>query len=335
MDTHKAADLVKKHILNDRTALLIDSERINTPTSLVFRLTYDIGGSNRVVFLKTPNPSLEIEQSSVIAQKLKQEALLIRRLKSNFPATPELQIIPLAGFIEDINGLATWEIQGESLQTHITNDLKFLSSRDVSELSRPVEFAATWLHSFHGLELLEGPIDLHKEVYGYYLGRVEKLLTLKKSKINEKYAASLLDSISHWINEASSPPGTRTVLCHNDYSPHNIVVTEKGICVLDFSFSSPGLPAFDLACFWHKLEDLKWSPLLASRKLTSLQEHFMDAYGFSFNPARPDVKLGLVRLLLSKMLTLLHTPGDRPYRRLENHLRYTAYLEHLSRLQKS
>ena len=118
-------------------------------------------------------------------------------------------------------------------------------------------------------------------------------------------------------------------MCHNDYSPHNIIVTDKGICVLDFSYSPPGLPAFDLACFWHKIEDLKGSLIHGKKTLELIQNAFLQGYGTTFDLARPDIKLGLTRLILSKMLTLLGTGHKGLPGWIENRRRYSTYLRAL------
>ena len=140
---------------------------------------------------------------------------------------------------------------------------------------------------------------------------------------------SLMQNISSWIDDALSLSQARIVLCHNDFSPHNIVVTDKGICVFDFAFSSPGLPAFDLACFWHKLEDMKGSRIRGRRGLENLQNSFVHAYGCDFDTRRPDVKLGLVRLTLSKMLTIMNSNGFKTCNLMGNRHRYKSYLSAL------
>ena len=96
--------------------------------------------------------------------------------------------------------------------------------------------------------------------------------------------------------------------------------------MLNFSFAGLGLPALDVACFWHKLEDLKTSPLHSAEAIGVLQRVFLGACGGAFDLTRPDAKLGLARVVLSKMITLLEARSVRPDNWIDGRRRYARYL---------
>jgi aminoglycoside phosphotransferase (APT) family kinase protein len=327
MDLQYIAELVAKSVFGDRNANLLTHKEIQTPSSRVFRLEYAVDGASRALFVKIPAD--DIAHSATVIQRLRHEYAVTARIKPAFKADPALRTIAPAGFIDQINGLVTWEVKGNSLQDHISARLRFRYRQEVPELERLSKLSGEWLRHFHSLDMAEGNPDLRQIISGYCEDRLEVLSRTRNSRISEELADSLKQNISQWIDEALSSRGAKTILCHNDFSPHNIIVTDEGICVLDFSFSTPGLPAFDLACFWHKLEDLKGSLLRGNRGLRVIQDRFLDAYGTDFDTARPDVKLGLARLILSKMLVLLNSRSGRSYRWLENQRRYSAYLAQL------
>jgi aminoglycoside phosphotransferase (APT) family kinase protein len=329
MDIQQVAKRAAMIALGGGTVQLINHKEIHTPNSLVYRLTYQKGGRSKVLYAKMPAEGKSKAQTARTIERLIREYQLSKSIASALPDTPELATVSPAGYIQEFNALLTWEVRGNALQNHLTNQLRFNYGSAPDELHRLVRLSGNWLRRFHDLDLIDSECNPLKDTFEYCSCRLDALVAHENSRMPEILAKTLKKKILKWSEQALSLPGSRLVLCHNDYSPHNIVVTEKGICVLDFSFTSPGLPAFDLACFWHKLEDLKSSPMRGKHGLEQLQTCFLDAYGSDFNTSREDVKLGIARLLLSKMLTLLTSPGTNPLRRLENRRRYNNYLSDL------
>lgn len=327
--TQVITKLVAKSVFGEKDAKLLGYDKIKTPSSEVFRLEYGIGGTSRVLYVKLPKKSENSKQTERNIQRLQREYYLADNIKSAFKSDVELRTVIPASFIKEINGLVTWEVCGVSLQDKISSRLRFCYGHETPDLTRLSQLAGKWLQRFHSLDLVEDKIDIRQDILAYCGNRLERLRRNKKSQVSKDLAISLKYNISSWIDEALSTPKEKIILCHNDFSPHNIVVMDKGICVLDFAFSTPGLPAFDLACFWHKLEDMKGSLIRGNRGLETIQQCFLHAYGFDFDTRRPDVKLGLARLILSKMLTILDSGGFRRYSWTRNRHRYMAYLSFL------
>jgi len=324
MDIKYIAELTAKAVFSDPNTKLLDYATIQTPTSSVLRLKYAIDGSSKVLFVKLPAENIARPERFI--KRLKREYLISNQLVASFSSTSELDTVTPAAYIDEVNGLVTWEIQGQSLQDVISKKLLFRYGQLTPELSRLSELSGKWLNHFHSLDITDIKTNLPEDILSYYKGRLDSLAQNKHSQISKTLTESLTDDFSMWIDEALSNKETNVVLCHNDFSPHNLIVTATGICVLDFSFSTPGFPAFDLACFWHKIEDLKGSPLRGNKGLESIQKTFIDAYGFEFDTRKPDIKLGLARLILSKMLTLLNSRNMRLNRLIENRRRYSFYL---------
>lgn len=324
MDIQYIAGLVADKVLHSSSYKLQSYKRIDTPSSLVSRLELVTAGSVKVLFVKIPSKNVPNRDRYI--QRLRREYALAGRINNAFQANPEMSTVSPAGFIDEIDGLVTWEVKGESLQDLISAGLRFKYRHASSELVKLTELSALWLRQLHSLDLVEPSAGLTEDITSYYTGRLDALVRNKHSKISQTLAASLKQKISNWIDEALSENDAKFVLCHNDFSPHNIVVTDKGISVLDFSFSTAGLPAFDLACFWHKIEDLKGSLLRGNRALTEIQERFLEVYGANFDAQKPDIKLGLARLVLSKMLTLLNNGKASIRGRIDDRRRYSNYL---------
>lgn len=321
--------LVAKSAFGEKDAKLLGSDKIKTSSSEVFRLKYLIEGTSRVLYVKLPKKSENSKQTERNIQYLQREYYLADNIKSAFETDVELRTVIPASFITEINGLVTWEVCGVSLQDKISGRLRFCYGDKAPDLIRLSQLAGKWLQRFHTLDLVEDKIDLRQDILTYCGNRLERLCSNRKSQVSKDLVISLKYNISSWIDEALSTPKAKIILCHNDFSPHNIVVTDKGICVLDFAFSTPGFPAFDLASFWHKLEDMKGSLIRGNSGLDAIQQCFLHAYGFDFDTKRPDVKLGLARLILSKMVTIIDSGSFRRYSWTRNRHRYMAYLSFL------
>jgi hypothetical protein len=318
--------LIAKSVFGEEDAKLLRRCKIRTPSSEVFRLEYGVDGTSRALYVKLPKNSENSKQRERKIQQLQREYSLADNIKSAFEGDVELQTVIPATFIIDINGLVTYEVCGVSLQDKISSRLRFCYDHGTPDLTRLSELAGRWLQRFHSLELVEDKIDLRHDILAYCGNRLDILSQNKKSQVSNDLAISLTRKISLWIDDALSAPHAKIILCHNDFSPHNIIVTDKGICVLDFAYSTAGLPAFDVACFWHKLEDMKGSPIRGNGGLETIQNDFLHAYGFEFDTRRPDVKLGLARLILSKMLTIMDSGGLGRYSWTRDRHRYTNYL---------
>jgi hypothetical protein len=322
MDLQILAERIAGMAFGNEPAFVSDTRRLSGNSSQVYRLEYTLPGRRKSIYVKLPEDSAERLEN---AHRLTREFRVTQAVKAAFPDTPALRTVAPVGFLDESPALATWELPGVSLQSLLNSGLRFGGFRNLEPLADQVALAGTWLKRFHGLGLPAGTLDLSL-TFDYCRKRIDLLATLPNSGISETRADSLKVVVSGWTKTLSNIAETSSVLCHNDYSPHNILVTETGIGVLDFSFSAPGLKIFDVACFWHKLEDLKSSPLYPTRAIENLQRRFLSAYRTDFDPARPDTALGLMRLVLSKMVSLCQTRARRPDHWLENKRRYSRYM---------
>lgn len=323
MELQRLAALVAKGVFDDDSVQLLDAKSFRNPHSLVYRLVYGVGGVPKALIVKLPADSGTSTQN---LRHMRREYILTKRVKKVISSTPELATVTPASYIDEIDGFVTWEIRGIVLENMINNTLRFDFRGEYTRLTRFADLAGRWLQRFHSLSLHEGDSDLSDNLMGYCEGRLDALSRIEHSEVSKNLAESLKRTIAVWIDNMFSSPDTNIILCHNDYSPHNIIVTTEGICVLDFSFAGPGVPAFDVACFWHKLEDMKSSPFVQQKKVAILQNRFLDSYGIKLDSNRPEVKLGLARLVLSKMLTLLNCHSFRPDKIYERRRRYASYV---------
>jgi hypothetical protein len=293
----------------------------------VHRLEFAVAGESRTVFVKLPRDSGPSRDMYV--RRLRRESEITQRIKARFPETRELRIVTPAGYIDEVDGLATWEVPGEPLLGLISNNLPLRFGRTAPRLAYLCELAGRWLGQFHRIDHVPDRAALRSSLTRYYQARIDELVDNPASRVSKTLADTLLRRISSWLDQTVDDARAHVVLCHNDFSPHNIIVTRTGLCVLDFSFAGSGLPAFDVACFWHKLNDLKVSRIRSSRNIDMLQQRFIAGYGQEVDWTQPAAKLGIARLVLSKMCSSLRERSLRPDVWIDGRRRYAHYLADL------
>jgi tRNA A-37 threonylcarbamoyl transferase component Bud32 len=289
----------------------------------VHRLEFAVAGETRALFVKLPRESGPNRE--MYARRLRRESEITQRIKAQFVETGELRIVTPAAYIDEVDGLATWEVPGDCLLDLISNNLPLRFGRTAPRLAYLCELAGRWLGHFHRIGYVADRSALRSSLTRYYEVRIDELVDNATSRVSRSLAETLLRRISNWLDQTLDQR-SHVVLCHYDFSAHNIIVTRTGLCVLDFSFAGAGLPAFDVACFWHKLDDLKISRIRSSRNIEMLQQRFIAGYGRDIDWGQPEARLGLARLVLSQMCSLLREKSLRPDVWIDGKRRYARYL---------
>jgi len=272
-----------------------------------WRLDYEVAGGSRALFVKLPAETGA--RHALFAARLRDEYRVSCEIKAGFPETPALRTVSPAGYIEAVQGYASWAAPGANLEALLRRDCRRWSARN-ADAPRWCALAADWIMRLHALPSPYVAADLRALLDTYYDDRLVTLTRLRRAGLSERQADVLKSTLMQMVDGvlAAEP----VVRCHNDYSPHNVLVDAQGLCVLDYSFAGPGLPAFDIACFWHKLDDIRESLIADPARVTALQRAFVDGLDTGFDLAQDASRLGLARLVLSKMITILRAPARRP-----------------------
>ncbi|MGE3771991.1 MAG: phosphotransferase [Gammaproteobacteria bacterium] len=304
------AELVAREVFGDGAARLLGAALYGGAAGSSWRLDYEHAGTRRALFVKLP--AERGPRHALFAARLREEYRISCEIKAAFPETAQLRTVTPAAFVEAVQGYASWAAAGESLEGLLRRACRRLGGPLEPARSR-CALAAAWLSRFHRLPAPYGAADARALLDTYYDDRLVTLAQLPDSGLDDAAAADLKSMLMRLVDAAlATQPVVR---CHNDYSPHNLLVDGDTLCVLDYSFAGPGLPAFDVACFWHKLDDMRDSLLSEGRRVDALQAAFVDALATPFDPADHASRLGLARLVLSKMITVLRQPATRAGRR--------------------
>lgn len=310
LEVDALADLVGREVFGDTSARLLGATCYGGAAGSSWRLDFEHAGERRALFVKLP--AEHGSRHALFASRLREEYRISCEVKAAFPETARLRTVTPAAFVEAVQGFASWAAAGDTLEGLLRRACRRLGGP--LELARTrCALAAAWLSRFHRLPAPYVAADARALLDTYYDDRLVTLARLPNSGIFETSAANIKAMLMRLVDAAlATQPVVR---CHNDYSPHNMLVDEDRLCVLDYSFAGPGLPAFDVVCFWHKLNDMRDSLLIEGERVDTLQTAFIDALDMPFDLADDAVRLGLARLVLSKMITILRQPTTRAGRR--------------------
>lgn len=306
LDVEALARLVAREVFGEIPARLLTATPYAGAAGSSWRLEFDQDGHRRALFVKLPAESGP--RYALFASRLRDEYRITCEVKAAFPETGQLRTVTPAAFIESVQGFASWAAAGNNLEAVLRRSSRRLSGPLDAARARCV-LAGSWLSRFHRLPAPYSGEDVRALLDTYYDDRLETLARIPVSGIADSAAADIKVTLMRLVDTAlATEPVVR---CHNDYSPHNILVDGNALCVLDYSFAGPGLPAFDIACFWHKLDDMRDSLLTEDRRVDAMQSAFVEALDRPFDLAGAAPRLGLARLVLSKMITLLKQPDTR------------------------
>lgn len=304
------AGYVAAEVFGTSGARLRRAEAYGGAAGSSWRLDFEHAGQARTVFVKLPAESGA--RYALFASRLRDEYRVSCEIKSAFPETGELRTVTPVAFIEAVQGFATWAVAGANLEALLRRSCRRVGG-SLAAARRYCALAAAWVTRFHRLPTAHTAAEARTLLDTYYDDRLETLAQISASGIGAETAADIKGCLIRLADRAVTD--SRIVLCHNDYSPHNMLVDGSTLYVLDYSFAGPGLPEFDVACFWHKLEDMRGGLLVSNARVAALQDAFTGALDRPFDPSDAAFRLGLARLVLSKMITILRSPPQRAGRR--------------------
>ena len=155
--------------------------------------------------------------------------------------------------------------------------------------------------------------------------RLHDLGARPESGVNDSLQEKLSDCIEAMSRQAKQQENT-VAGCHNDYAPHNMIAQDKNLCVLDFGFFNYDSTIYDVCRFWHRLETFKADPMVSSRRVTQLQESFLQGYEHRVDRNSYAFKLAEYRFVLSSMCTLLKDDTKSLVRAYFDNRLYRKYL---------
>jgi len=286
-------------------------------------MVVQVGGDRRGVYVKQPIE--DRHNRGLLHGRLETEFHIMKRLSGALSADEGLHVVAPIALLAEQCALVTLETAGPTLQTLVTKATRYGAApgrRDA--LRRAMVFAGTWLTNFQHTTAT-GKSEFDTDGLLEYCGlRLHLLSRHPGSGVDAHTCDRLMQGLEALVRNVT-PEESAIAGRHNDYAPHNIVVNEAGIWVLDFSMYDEGPICYDVCNFWLKLEGLKASPMHSAEYVAALQSSFLSGYAGAVSPESAGFRAARCRFTLARMLTLL---GERGRGRLLWPLHRARYLAH-------
>jgi Phosphotransferase enzyme family len=239
----------------------------------------------------------------VISQRLKMEVAALHQLSQQPHWPRRLGRIQ----VEDVDIgqgiITTSEVQGISLEDWVRN-FKRCQYRESLGL---FYLAGSWLRHFQQMKFKDddfssvgdkNPTDLCE----YLSIRLNALKACQYRGLTEKQYAALLERTSA-LSKSMAPNDKRLVICHNDYSPGNIISDGYSVTPIDFQMTAWGTPLQDVAYFLHRLEMTRLFRPWLIRPWKRWRHSFVRGYGHNDLERTPLYEALTIRLLVLRLLT--------------------------------
>jgi aminoglycoside phosphotransferase (APT) family kinase protein len=275
------------------------TKTIREGTNLVYRKQL----GDRWVYVKQYLKDNWDATDEVISQRLAIEIRTIERLNQLADWPQRLGRLHLANADIERGIIVTDEVHGISLDAWIH---KYRSSQYRTGLIL-CYLAGAWLRHFQQLEIEPGdlipigdknPTDLRQ----YLRIRITALLGHGYKNIRGDQWNTIMSRIDALDAEVKGDD-RRLVLCHNDFSPANIISDGHCVTPIDFQMAAPGNPLLDVTYFLHRLELARLFRPWLIRPWNQWRRSLIRGYGRVDLEESPLYRLLQIRLLILRLLT--------------------------------
>ena len=296
------------------------------PYSQTLRVELTTEQGVRTHYIKIP--SVTQGNETVLKRRLTDEYNTLQTLTELFGKHESLFVVKPIALYPDLLALVTEAAHGPTLQKILSSDTKWYRiGKSKERMVEYVGLSADWLRHFHaatgkGCEQFDA-----ESLRDYCDVRLARMVAHPSGRVDESLRRTVCSYIK---NVASTIPQDQNFIAHrhNDFAPHNMIVNETGLHVLDFSMVDLGPTCFDVANFWHRLDVLKTSRLHSAALVSELQRLFLTRYG-RFEPSTPLIVLARLRYTTASMWAFLENEGGGSVMRLFRGRQYARYLKWL------
>ncbi len=297
-------------------ARLVDIAVDRNPYSRTAKLCLHVDGRTLVVYVK--RPTIDQHNRAVAHERLDREFRILRRLSDAPGADQHLGVVRPIAYLPDWPALVTEEARGPTLQALISRGTRrWLGSPSGPELESVCEMAGKWLRHSQS-ETAEASRRFETAATLEYCQiRVQQIRQTDGALLPADFSSGLQRAVERLAARLPADGHARSAR-HNDYAPHNIIVTGDGLRVLDFTMCDTGETCYDPANFWERLQTLKLDPLRSRRQLDELQSAFLSGYGDPEATQAPGFTIARIQYRLARMATLADAAVNSRWRRLRD-----------------
>ncbi len=273
---------------------------------------------DRFVFVKRYQNDSWDATPDVIARRVELEIATLRRISEQTDWHQRLGKVRLVEADADGGMIVTEEVPGvplsHTIHHHCRND-------DRSSLG-PFYLAGKWIKRFQQLEVTDAacrrigeknPTNLSE----YLQIRINELKRMGYRGLRDEQWDAIIEKVDRLDAEIQGDDRA-LVMCHNDYSPGNIISDGYLLTPIDFQMTAPGSPLLDVAYFLHRLEMTRVYRPWLRRPWGRWRDAFIAGYGRENVIDTPLYQSLVIRLYVLRLLTYVREKPGRLKQRLHN-----------------
>ncbi len=235
-------------------------------SSFVVPLQIASAVNRKKLFVKIPNEDFRVAQ----------EVTGLQKSSSIFKANTSLRVPTLLGTLSQDKGLILEASPGSLLLAHLTENISFFASEpQMTQIDSLMKQCASWLRTFHQIEVQEKSFDLE-----HYLTIFERY---HKELKEHQVSSALLKRLDAFLQELEPLKAFETtyVQSHDDFGPGNVLVDGHSVTVMDIPWGFVDSIYHDLSYFILQLETLNFSLkklFFNQSQMTRYKETFIATY---------------------------------------------------------
>ena len=204
----------------------------------------------------------------------------------------------------------------------------FPQDATIVELCRTLTTVGRWIRIFQAVEPATGEQSV-EEIRDYVDVRLRRLVECRAAGFTPRDRDRVLAHVGE-LGAQLSERDRRNVAIHADMSIGNVLVSGRGVTVLDFAMATAGHRLHDLTRLYMQLDMLLLKPRFRAAMVARLQQSLIEGFDTSVNPASPAFRLMSLIHRINNLTTASVTPARLPasvYNRLVAR-RHRRWLEH-------
>lgn len=201
---------------------------------------------------------------------------------------------PIACYPE-LHTIVTEEIRGITLLRYLEERLSWIGgAAGIAQAAEAAGRAGAWLRFFQQIDPCDDEIQT-EALRDYIDLRLQRLVSSGRSPITPPVRLRVLRHVEA-LGAVVPSAQRRSVMLHADLAPGNIMVTSRGVAVLDFAMASRGTYLHDLARLTLQIDLMRGKPHFRPAAIGDVVSALLQGFDPDVSPGQP----------LFRLLSLLH-----------------------------